>query len=85
MAAAAAASLGWVDLSLISLRSSVYRCRDLLASSVVRVPIPRGISSWPAGGLSIVDEVVWKVVTAVESVALVSMLGFFYLFCGCTV
>ncbi|KAL1212759.1 hypothetical protein V5N11_021313 [Cardamine amara subsp. amara] len=33
----------------------------------------------------VVDDVVWKVVTAFESVALVSMLCFFFLFCGCTV
>ncbi|XP_018478128.1 uncharacterized protein LOC108849117 [Raphanus sativus] len=33
----------------------------------------------------IADDVVWKVVTAFESVALVSMLGFFFLFYGCTV
>ncbi|KAJ0014226.1 hypothetical protein Pint_19567 [Pistacia integerrima] len=32
-----------------------------------------------------VDDVVWSLVTAVESVALVSMLCFFFLFCGCTV
>ncbi|KAJ4825102.1 hypothetical protein Tsubulata_016814 [Turnera subulata] len=43
---------------------------------------------WPemAADLSVlVDDVVWGVVTAVESVALVSMLCFFFLFCGCTV
>ncbi|KAL5786684.1 hypothetical protein ACOSQ2_009076 [Xanthoceras sorbifolium] len=39
-------------------------------------------ASWP--DLSF-DDVVWSVVTAVESVALVSMLCFFFLFCGCTV
>ncbi|KAJ0014224.1 hypothetical protein Pint_19565 [Pistacia integerrima] len=32
-----------------------------------------------------VDDVLWSLVTAVESVALVSMLCFFFLFCGCTV
>ncbi|XP_019059003.1 PREDICTED: uncharacterized protein LOC109117014 [Tarenaya hassleriana] len=33
----------------------------------------------------VVDDVVWRVVTAFESVALISMLCFFFLFCGCTV
>ncbi|KAL2490154.1 Uncharacterized protein Adt_25999 [Abeliophyllum distichum] len=32
----------------------------------------------------IVDTVVWSVVSAVESVALVSFLCFFFVFCGCT-
>ncbi|ONI04243.1 hypothetical protein PRUPE_6G311000 [Prunus persica] len=35
--------------------------------------------------LSIVDDVVWPLVTAHESVALVSMLFFFFVFCGRTV
>ncbi|CAH8336256.1 unnamed protein product [Eruca vesicaria subsp. sativa] len=45
--------------------------------------------SWSRPELSflsvMVDDVVWKVVMAFESVALVSMLGFFFLFYGCTV
>ncbi|ESQ32194.1 hypothetical protein EUTSA_v10005279mg [Eutrema salsugineum] len=45
--------------------------------------------SWRRPELSflsvVVDDVLWKVVTAFESVALVSMLCFFFLFCGCTV
>ncbi|CAN1129549.1 hypothetical protein LINPERPRIM_LOCUS17502 [Linum perenne] len=40
---------------------------------------------WPELGFSIVDEVVWSLISAVESVALVSMLCFFFLFCGCTI
>lgn len=32
----------------------------------------------------VVDAVLWGVVTAVESVALVSMMCCFFLFCGCT-
>jgi hypothetical protein len=35
--------------------------------------------------ISIVDEFVWGIVTAFESVALVSMLCFFFLFYGCTI
>ncbi|CAF2089242.1 hypothetical protein BRARA_F02818 [Brassica rapa] len=45
--------------------------------------------SWSRPELSflsvMVDDVVWKVVVAFESVALVSMLGFFFIFYGCTV
>ncbi|EEF49979.1 uncharacterized protein LOC8269838 [Ricinus communis] len=42
---------------------------------------------WPELNLnfSIVDDVVWGLITAFESVALVSMLCFFFLFCGCTI
>uniref|UniRef100_A0A7N0ZTW0 Transmembrane protein n=1 Tax=Kalanchoe fedtschenkoi TaxID=63787 RepID=A0A7N0ZTW0_KALFE len=39
--------------------------------------------SWPE--FSIVDDVLWSFVTVFESVALVSMLGFFFVFYGCTV
>lgn len=42
-------------------------------------------SRWITRELSFVDDVVWSVVTAVESVALLSMFCFFFLFCGCTV
>nr|XP_009796219.1 PREDICTED: uncharacterized protein LOC104242818 [Nicotiana sylvestris] len=43
--------------------------------------------SWPDLDLpfSIVDSIVWSIISAVESVALVSMLCFFFLFCGCTI
>ncbi|CDP15238.1 unnamed protein product [Coffea canephora] len=34
---------------------------------------------------SIIDNVLWSFVTAFESVALVSMLCFFFIFCGCTI
>ncbi|KAM3219298.1 hypothetical protein P3S67_019079 [Capsicum chacoense] len=42
--------------------------------------------SWPDLDvpINIVDSIVWSVISAVESVALVSMLCFFFLFCGCT-
>ncbi|XP_021898704.1 uncharacterized protein LOC110815294 [Carica papaya] len=42
---------------------------------------------WPESNVlsMVVDDVMWRVVTAFESVALVSMLCFFFLFCGCTV
>ncbi|KAK9161765.1 hypothetical protein Syun_008106 [Stephania yunnanensis] len=40
---------------------------------------------WPEIDFSIVDSVVWSFVTAFESLALVAMLCFFFVFCGCTV
>ncbi|KAK2991774.1 hypothetical protein RJ640_015508 [Escallonia rubra] len=52
---------------------------------------PRGLNGrslrgwWPELDFSIVDTVVWSFVTALESVALVSMLCFFFVFCGCTI
>uniref|UniRef100_A0A7N0ZYX5 Uncharacterized protein n=1 Tax=Kalanchoe fedtschenkoi TaxID=63787 RepID=A0A7N0ZYX5_KALFE len=42
-----------------------------------------GAFRWPE--FSIVDDVLWSFVTVFESVALVSMLGFFFVFYGCTV
>ncbi|KAJ6354252.1 hypothetical protein OIU76_003154 [Salix suchowensis] len=47
--------------------------------------VPRRLMRWPELDFSILDDVVWSLVTAFESVALVSMLAFFFLFCGCTV
>ncbi|XP_057959551.1 uncharacterized protein LOC131152013 [Malania oleifera] len=35
-------------------------------------------------GLVIVDDVLWSMVTVLESLALVAMLCFFFVFCGCT-
>ncbi|KAK7278028.1 hypothetical protein RJT34_23049 [Clitoria ternatea] len=47
---------------------------------------PRRLLRWSGlMSVSIVDDLVWRVVTAFESVALVSMLCFFFLFCGCTI
>ncbi|KMT14197.1 hypothetical protein BVRB_4g080140 [Beta vulgaris subsp. vulgaris] len=43
---------------------------------------PQNLLRW-SGSFSIVDDLLWSVVTALESVVLVSMLGFFFLFCGC--
>ncbi|KAL8481311.1 hypothetical protein ACS0TY_027724 [Phlomoides rotata] len=31
-----------------------------------------------------IDEVIWTVVSVFESLALVTMLCYFYIFCGCT-
>ncbi|KMT16309.1 hypothetical protein BVRB_3g054570 [Beta vulgaris subsp. vulgaris] len=35
--------------------------------------------------LWVVDNVIWNMVTIIESLALFSLLCFFYAFCGCTV
>ncbi|PIA60983.1 hypothetical protein AQUCO_00300475v1 [Aquilegia coerulea] len=44
-------------------------------------------SWWPDldFSFSIVDSVMWSFITAIESLALVAMLCFFFLCCGCTV
>ncbi|KAK4378828.1 hypothetical protein RND71_000690 [Anisodus tanguticus] len=43
--------------------------------------------SWPDLDLpfNIVDSIVWSIISAVESVALVSFICFFFVFCGCTI
>ncbi|CAO2837614.1 unnamed protein product [Amaranthus hypochondriacus] len=43
---------------------------------------PQSLLRW-SSDFSIVDDLLWSVVTALESVVLLSMLGFFFLFCGC--
>ncbi|KAG1338828.1 hypothetical protein COCNU_04G011340 [Cocos nucifera] len=43
--------------------------------------------SWPDinfSPISVVDSILWAFVTAFESVALLAMLCFFFVFCGCT-
>ncbi|KAI5566241.1 hypothetical protein POPTR_013G007500v4 [Populus trichocarpa] len=47
--------------------------------------VTRRLLRWPELDFSIVDDVVWSLVTAFESVALISMLALYLLFCGCTV
>lgn len=74
-------------------RSTIFRWPDFVSSYLSPRWDQRLVSSnwgrllrWrPALSLSIVDDVVWSLITAFESVALVSMLGFFFLFCGCTI
>ncbi|OVA16736.1 hypothetical protein BVC80_1543g187 [Macleaya cordata] len=39
---------------------------------------------WPDFDFSIVDNVMWSFITAIESLVLVSMLCLFFVFCGCT-
>ncbi|KAB2065139.1 hypothetical protein ES319_A09G070200v1 [Gossypium barbadense] len=40
--------------------------------------------SYLTSGWSLQNDVLWTVVTAFESLALVTTLCFFFLFCGCT-
>ncbi|KAK7344284.1 hypothetical protein VNO77_13724 [Canavalia gladiata] len=67
-----------------STRSLAIRWPETLTSYITPRWSPRRLMSGLMS-LSIVDELVWGVVTAFESVALVSMLCFFFLFCGCTI
>ncbi|KAL7082166.1 hypothetical protein ACP275_14G082500 [Erythranthe tilingii] len=84
----------WLDVSF-SLPTSFFRWPRLFTSYLT--PPPRWSSSlslalgsldpgrWaPRIPLPDVDDVVWSVVSAVESVAIVSFLCFFFVFCGCT-
>ncbi|KAG9457775.1 hypothetical protein H6P81_002283 [Aristolochia fimbriata] len=70
-----------IDLSVFSWTgySSVFRWPDIDLSGMT--------PNWSNYHLdfSIVDTVLWSFVTAVESVAVVSMLCFFFLFCGCSI
>lgn len=83
----------WLDeLNFSPPTTSILRWPARLVSSYLTPPLrwSHGLSAprWSPHNLinsSIVDDVVWSLVTAVESVALVSMLCFFYVFCGCTV
>ncbi|XP_030459774.1 uncharacterized protein LOC115680166 [Syzygium oleosum] len=89
-------SLRWLDFSF-PLRSSIFRWPQLVSSYFTAARRVGGGGDgggwgfprwWPAElglGLSILDDVVWSLVTVFESVALVSMLCFFFLFCGCTI
>ncbi|KAK3443928.1 hypothetical protein EUGRSUZ_B03969 [Eucalyptus grandis] len=64
----------------------------------IQIPLPPSILRWPGQGLShltawwsfrrldlVVDDVLWTLVTVLESLALVAMLCFFVSFCGCTI
>ncbi|KAL4379268.1 hypothetical protein GQ457_02G036980 [Hibiscus cannabinus] len=70
----ATSAFRWVASDLLPFSSGIQR----------RWPLRWASMGLPQLSFSIVDDVVWSVVTAFESVALVSMLCFFFLFCGCT-
>ncbi|CAN1281696.1 hypothetical protein LINPERPRIM_LOCUS17821 [Linum perenne] len=66
----------WPELG-ISLPTSSFRWPDLDFSWRWSQPSLRWLEFS-------IDEVLWSLVTAVESVALVTMLCYFFIFCGCT-
>ncbi|KAH0726939.1 hypothetical protein KY284_002804 [Solanum tuberosum] len=90
-------SFRWIRLSF-SLPTSFMRWPRMFTSyftpngssrshdGVVSASSPRRWS-WPGLDLpfNIVDSIVWTIISAVESIALVSMLCFFFLCCGCTI
>ncbi|XVF05932.1 hypothetical protein REPUB_Repub06bG0004500 [Reevesia pubescens] len=74
----ATSAFRWVASDLVPFRSSILRWPQFVSSSMFEWAHLSRFS------FSIVDDVVWGVITVFESVALVSMLCFFFLFCGCT-
>ncbi|CAL0316546.1 unnamed protein product [Lupinus luteus] len=80
-----ASAFRWLTLELTA-GSSVMRWPETVASYITPRWSPRRLFRWSGiMSVSIVDELIWRIVTAFESVALVSMLCFFFLFCGCTI
>ncbi|ESR32577.1 hypothetical protein CICLE_v10006357mg [Citrus x clementina] len=66
----------WPDLEF-SLRSSFFRLPEFNFSYFT--------TGWSLSWLDFsIDDLLWKVVTVFESFLLVSMLCYFFLFCGCT-
>ncbi|KAH1046242.1 hypothetical protein J1N35_037026 [Gossypium stocksii] len=59
-----------------TLPTSIFRWPDFNLSYLTR--------GWRWEDISIVDDVLWTFVTVLESLALISMLCFFFIFCGCT-
>lgn len=75
--------LRWLELEFTP-PLSIFRWPELVSSYFSPRWSSRGFR-WPDLDFSVVDSVLWSLVTAFESVALISMLCFFFLFCGCTV
>ncbi|KAM7474321.1 hypothetical protein LguiB_021564 [Lonicera macranthoides] len=82
----------WIDVNF-SLPTSIFRWPRLISScfspiwsperASFAVWTPHDIRGWlPEVDFSVVDTVMWSFITAFESVALVSMLCFFFVFCG---
>ncbi|XP_021291799.1 uncharacterized protein LOC110422276 [Herrania umbratica] len=70
----------WPDFEF-SLPTSVFRWPDFNLSYLTSGWSLQSFRWWD---FSIVDDVLWTFVTVLESFALVAMLCFFFLFCGCT-
>ncbi|KAE9589551.1 hypothetical protein Lalb_Chr21g0310201 [Lupinus albus] len=80
-----ASAFRWLMLEF-SGGSSMTRWPGMVASYITPRWSPRRLLRWSGlMSVSVIDELVWSIVTAFESVALVSMLCFFFLFCGCTI
>ncbi|KAM4133189.1 hypothetical protein ACJW30_01G309600 [Castanea mollissima] len=73
----AMSAFGWLDTEYLSLVYSLI-LRWLGSFSLYLTP-RRNLLLW-----NIVDDLVWSLITAFKSVALVSLLAFFFLFYGCT-
>ncbi|WOG86916.1 hypothetical protein DCAR_0206135 [Daucus carota subsp. sativus] len=75
----------WVEVSM-SLPTSLFRWPRLLLSGFLPSWRPEDIHRFmPTLDFSIIDTLLWSVISALESVAIVFMLCFFYIFCGCTI
>ncbi|PON64912.1 Transmembrane protein [Parasponia andersonii] len=73
-------SFRWPEFDL-SLPSSVFRWPDFDLSYLTT---GWSLQSFRWFDFSLVDDVLWTFVSVVESLALLSMLCFFFVFCGCT-
>ncbi|KAL5700792.1 hypothetical protein ACHQM5_026199 [Ranunculus cassubicifolius] len=71
-------AFNWPDFDFLS--SSTFRWPEINLSSWWGPQLFR----WPDLDFSVVDSICWSFITAFESLALVAMLCFFFLFCGCT-
>ncbi|CAD5191653.1 unnamed protein product [Musa acuminata subsp. malaccensis] len=69
----------WPPFNLSNLASNM----SLLVFNLTEFSFSSIIPTWPAITFSVVDDIVWAFVTVLESVALVAMLCFFFVFCGC--
>ncbi|KAL6994836.1 hypothetical protein U1Q18_042030 [Sarracenia purpurea var. burkii] len=80
-------ALRWFELNL-SPPTSIFRWPRLLSSYFPPTwPPSVRLSDFSQNLInsSIVDDVIWSLISAVESVALVSSLCFYFVFCGCTI
>lgn len=80
--------LQWLEATASGLRQSmasyVLRWQPELDLSRLGWAVPAGVQ-WPdMVDMSVVDRVGWAFVVAFESLALASMLCFFFVCCGCT-
>ncbi|RRT42885.1 hypothetical protein BHM03_00015352 [Ensete ventricosum] len=65
--------------------SNLARNMSLLVFNLTDFSFSSIIPTWRAITFSVVDDIVWAFVMVLESVALVAMLCFFFVFCGCNI